>query len=120
MENNDREVKIPLSILKNIFKDIFWSNNYFKIEIPKEYYMSGDNKPSKYDKTIAWYESNWEMSNSLWQILTVIDASIDDENKKGHIKSLIRQLFYSKLRKLNDEVFDRVDIQLCLLNKQDK
>ena len=107
-----KEVTIPLETIKTLFKDIFGSENYFKIEIPETYYnATGGSSESKYDRTTAWYERNSAFKWLLWQIFTVIDASVD-KDKWDHMKSIIRQLFYPNLRRLNDDMFDRVDRML--------
>lgn len=110
-----KKVEIELDSLKQIFKDIFGSSNYFDLEIPKSYKRDIKNdvwpEYSKYDRCIAWYESNWWLARLLWQILTVIDASVE-QDKKEHVKSIIKQLYYPWVRRLNDDMFDFINREL--------
>jgi len=115
-----KEVTIPLETIKTVFKDVFGSENYFKIEIPESYFDRSEwDSHSKYDRTTAWYESNSAFKILLWQIFTVIDASTEKE-KWDHMKSLIRQLFYPNLRRLNDDMFNLVDRMLEVHNDKIK
>lgn len=110
-------VSIELDTLKTLFRDIFWSENYFEIELPQEYEdWTFTQSTSKYDRVVAWYESQWALASLLWQILTVIDASVD-KDKREPVKSIIKQLFYPRVRSINDDMFDYIDKSLTKNNQ---